>query len=276
MELVKHILVQTDWLYTILFQNALFFLDLWSIVHIWSGFCLILLLKSLKVKRPFLILFAILTIYEIIELVFIFFAFNIFKPETILDQCTDIVAGISGGILAYNFLKFATNGIHKHIKMIYMIIILLSAVTYAFPWVGFYKYHYNLDFLNTPGINLFSLVLWITGGYITIHVFRTLKYNSPSVRMVITWIFYLIILVVVEFSGYVLLGIHENSKPGASSLFFGLIHGNRILHIFYLISPLWTISIYSVFNWLCFKAIDLGKSEIQLRRVNNTEMAHNF
>jgi hypothetical protein len=71
----------------------------------------------------------------------------------------------------------------------------------------------------------------------------------------VTWLFYIILLFAFEFNGYRILGVHENSMTGATPLLFGLIHGNRILHIFYLISPFCTISLYSAFSWLVFKCI---------------------
>jgi uncharacterized membrane protein YeaQ/YmgE (transglycosylase-associated protein family) len=266
MDLVKFILAHSDWLYTKLFQNTFFFFDLWSIVHIWSGFLLFLLLKSQKIKRAFLILAAILIFYEIFEILFFYFAFYIFKPETIQDQVTDIVVGIGGGILAYYFLRFAMYNSNTHRKTIFRIIILVASITYAFPWVGFYKYHYNTVWLNTPGINLTTLILWVIGGYITIQIFRSLKYRNPLVRLVVTWIFYIILLFGFEFTGYIILGVHEISTTGATPLLFGLIHGNRILHVFYLVSPLCTISLYSVFSWLFFKCVDLGRSELSVQK----------
>ncbi len=260
MDLLKLILAHSDWLYTKLFQNSIFFIDLWLIVHLWSGFFIFLLLKSQKIKRAFLILSVILTLYELFKILFLYFTFSIFKPETIQDQVTNIIFGISGGILASYFLNFSILNSIAQKKTIFRIIILMASITYAFPWVGFYKYHYNIDWLNTAGINLTAFLLWIAGGYITIQIFRSLKFRNNLVRILVTWIFYIILLFAFEFNGYSILGVHENSTPGATPLLFGLIHGNRILHIFYLISPFCTISLYSAFSWLVFKCIAVERS----------------
>ena len=269
MDLLKYIIAQTNWLDFILFQNNWFFFDLWSIVHIWGGIVIFLLLKSQSVKRPFLILFILLTLYEIFEILILYFPFHFFLPETFQDKLSDIITGMLGGILAYYFLRFAINYGTKSRKLLLVSITLMASFTYAFPWVGFYKYHYNIAFFNTPGINLFSLICWITGGYCTIYVFRTLKYKSPLGRLLITWISYIIILFGVEFIGYSLFGVHENSNSGATPLLFGLIHGNTVLHIFYLISPLCTISLYSSFHWLLFKCIELESPESTVAKEPN-------
>jgi hypothetical protein len=122
MDLVKYILSNTDWLYTKLYQNNIFFFDLWSIVHIWSGFVLFLLLRSVRIKRPFLILLVLLTVYEVFEILFTYFAFDIFRPETIQDQFTDIAVGMFGGMLAYYFLRFAINNQTISRKAIFRVI----------------------------------------------------------------------------------------------------------------------------------------------------------
>lgn len=261
MDLVKYILSNTDWLYTKLYQNNIFFFDLWSIVHIWSGFVLFLLLRSVRIKRPFLILLVLLTVYEVFEILFTYFAFDIFRPETIQDQFTDIAVGMFGGMLAYYFLRFAINNQTISRKAIFRVIALVAAITYAYPWVGFYKYHYNTLWMDSPGINYTALYLWIIGGYITIQIFRSLKYNNLLVRLLLTWTCYIILLFTFEFVAYRILGVHENGRAELTPLLFGLIHGTKILHFFYLISPLCTISLYSILRLMVNKCVANASTE---------------
>ena len=276
MDLIKDILSHAGWLNTKLFQNAFFFFDLWSVVHLWSGFVIFLLLRSLKIKRSFLVITAILILYEISGKLFLYFAYSVFKPETIQDQLTDIVAGIGGGILAYSFLRFAGKDSSMGGKTTCRILVLLASFTYAFPWVGFYGYHYNTAWLNTPGINLTAFLLWTTGTFITIQIFRSLKFRNLLVRLLFTWMIYLVILFAFEFNGYVIMRVHENSVAGATPLLFGLIHGSRVLHIFYMVSPLCTITLYSVFSWLTFKTLDARVPEQPLTKEARSNMATDF
>ena len=56
-QLVLWIRDQTGWLYHQVYQNQLFFFDLWSLAHLWSGFVLFSILLAIKVKYPWLWLF---------------------------------------------------------------------------------------------------------------------------------------------------------------------------------------------------------------------------
>lgn len=80
-------------LYTVIYSNAYFFFDYWSIIHFVSGCLLYFILNAMGVRRIWLLLFSLLFFYELVEISMIFFALDVFKPETIKDQFTDIALG---------------------------------------------------------------------------------------------------------------------------------------------------------------------------------------
>ena len=73
--------VHTEFLYTMIYENGFVFFDFWSIAHFWSGMVLFLLLAALNVKYKLFWMVFFILLYELIEVSFIFFAFNIFQPE---------------------------------------------------------------------------------------------------------------------------------------------------------------------------------------------------
>ena len=105
---VKWIRENTDWLYTKIYENSFFFFDLWSFAHLWAGIGIIIVLTFLGVKFRFRILFLVLFLYEFIEIMMIFLALKVFKPETIKDQITDLVVGVLGGLMGLYLLRTKT------------------------------------------------------------------------------------------------------------------------------------------------------------------------
>ncbi len=95
-EILKFIRINTEWLYTVLYHNKYFFFDYWSLVHFFSGFFIPVILSNLRIRRIYFITFLLLVLYEVVEISLIYVAFNIFKPETIKDQITDIIVGFFG------------------------------------------------------------------------------------------------------------------------------------------------------------------------------------
>jgi hypothetical protein len=138
----------TAWLYVPLYQNQLFFIDFWSLVHVWSGFTVIVSMYALKFKRTFPWLIFFLFTYELIEVLMVYFALDIFYPETLKDQITDIVVGLLGGLWAYQFLKFRIRGIGWVPAKISLEHILTS-LSCAFVWTGNFS-----CFFSSPGLTL--------------------------------------------------------------------------------------------------------------------------
>lgn len=99
------ILTNTAPLYRVLYQSDYFFIDLWSINHFISGFILMIILLRKQSRHPFAILIFLLFFYECLEMAFTYLAVNIFRPEIIQDQFTDIVVGFFGGFLGWKFVR---------------------------------------------------------------------------------------------------------------------------------------------------------------------------
>ncbi len=124
----------TGWLYTQIYENPIFFIDFWSFAHLWSGFVVFSALLALRYKRPWMWLIIYLTMYEIVELLMLYFSNHVFKPETIKDQFTDIFVGILGGGVSYLYLNYRTL---KRIGVLETIDFesLFVAETVSFLWV---------------------------------------------------------------------------------------------------------------------------------------------
>lgn len=235
----------TSWLYTKIYENSLFFFDYWSLVHLWSGITLILLLTAFRLRRKWLLLFTILLLYEVLEIAFLYFALDIFRPETFKDQGTDIVIGLLGGAVGYLMTS------RRKLQIIF------SSFTLAFVWVGNYQYHYNIPSLNTPGLNLWAFSLWWIGGCLIIELFLFIRnrIESRTLQLLTFWLSYVTLLLFIEYIGYNLLNISEMSYSRNSYLIFGLIHGNFWLHLYYLVAPFLIIMFYTIVD----KLVSLGK-----------------
>jgi len=263
------LLNETDWLYTKIYQNSLFFFDLWSIVYCWSGFVLFVALKSLKVRKALPVLFTILFVYEIIEILFVYFAFNGFKPETIKDQFTDIIVGMLGGTIGFLIVRFSRLTNKAHLRNLNLFVIFLASLTYSWLWVGFYHYDYNQEFYNSPGINIGAFVFWVLGAFATIWGSTLIRISNIWLKWLVVWAIYLVCLFAVEYFGFVILSLHESSKANAPPLLFGLIHGTPVLHFVYVFSPFFSITIYKGLKTLLFNALKV--EEIQIGKVKNAE-----
>jgi len=239
--------VHTEFLYTLICKKGLFYFDFWSLVHAWSGLVIFMLLVAFNVKRKWFWFIFLITIYEIAEIAFIYFALHIFRPERLNDQVLDILVGVFAAILCYFILLYKSDT-KRIIYLPCWPLMLFSSLTFAFVWVGNYRYEYNYQTINTNGINLWAFSLWLAGGLAFLLVYRFIKKKITGVfrRLAVTWLIYFISLLVIEYVGYFLMEIREVSVPHAKALIFGLIHGNLALWIYYLIFPFLIISFYEV------------------------------
>jgi hypothetical protein len=256
MDSVQYILAETNWLYSKIYQNDYLFFDLWSIVHFWSGLVLYLTLGAFRFRYPFMVLFGILFLYELAEILFIYFAFHLFRPETIKDQVTDMLAGLLGGLLFAGLLYLAKKYYHRYKYLVLSAMMVLAASTYAFPWVGFYHYTYDVASYNTGGgMNFYTYLTWTVAGLLILQVFFLFRKQNLLLRMFNTWLIYFTGLIIFEYITYYLFGIHENSKEVARPLIFGLIHGTRTMDVFYIICPFLFILLYGIGVWLLERVI---------------------
>ncbi len=267
MDIVDIIINKTSWLYTKLYENPLFFFDLWSLVHLWIGFILFFLIKSTRIRKPFLYLFFILLAYEIIEFSIGSFGLRVFQSEIIKDHISDIILGILGGLIGLIFNTYLKRK-PNHIRFQYLLIAFLSGVTYSFLWVGFYQYQYNMSFFNTPGINFGAFLFWLAGSWGTIEFFRLFKKRKLWVRILITWTTYIFALFMFEYIAYEQVEIHEVSRNGENPLIFGLIHGTWYLHLVYLTQALTSVCIYLGLSKLILNYFDYQNPLIKQKKPN--------
>lgn len=260
-EILRFIRNNTDWLYVIVYQNKFFFIDYWSFVHFISGILLPVILTNLKIKRVYSISFFTLIFYELVEISLIYFAFNVFKTETIKDQFTDILIGIFGVFISY-LIKRKLSSINMSTEVRLNLYAAFVSVIIAFHWVGFYKYKYNIEAFNTNGLNIWTFLWWSFGLFLIcqFHIRLKEKFQNAKLYYFTLYISYLIILFVVEFIGYKVLYIREIYHSNSTALLFNLIHGTFSLHLFYLTSPIIIILFYELMKYLFEKFIYLDSS----------------
>lgn len=244
----RWIQTHTEWLYTRVYENPVFFFDLWSYVHLWSGFMLFAILSCMRSRFIYLKFFLLLLAYEIAEVGFIYLSFHAVYPETFKDQFTDIVVGMAGGCVAARFLSAFNRlnvAVDRDSRLLDRITAYIAVPTVAFLWVGSYQYQYNVTALNNPGINRWALGLWSLGLFATQELNSRWKQSVPTtwIRLSLVWLTYMACLFLIEFIGYYPMGIHEVGRPACPALLLGLIHGTPVLFAFYLTAPFWSLAV---------------------------------
>lgn len=253
--ILQNIRDNSEWLYSIIFEYKWFYYDLWSFVHLWSGGIIFAILSAYKVKRKWIILLGILSVSKLIEVSFSFSIFELFKPERSVSILNDIVIGMTGAFLMHLYFNWKLT--KKHPKWLALFI---SSITIAFIWVGTYRYNYSIPFFNSPFINWWALTAWTVSGMTIIFVSSYIKTKiNYFFGVTIPWLIYLILLFAVEYIAYHLLSLREVSE-GATPLIFDIVHGSRIMHIYYTTAPLYFIGLFFLLNYL-FKKIKLGTSK---------------
>jgi hypothetical protein len=238
---LQYIRIHTEWLSCVVFEYKLFYYDLWSFVHLWSGAMIFVVLTVLNYKKRWLKLLFLLSLFEVFEATIIIAFFHIFKPEKSVDVVNDIVNGMIGGFLMYQFFKWNTNR-----KYTGWFTAFVSAITIAYVWVGSYGYNYNTAFFNSCCINWWALLCWTLGGMgICIGFKKIHEKTNTFYALIISWIIYLIILFTSEYIAYHLFALKETST-GTSPLIFDIIHGDKRLHLFYSIAPVYFLTLYSI------------------------------
>ena len=97
MELVAFIVQIADFLNTVIFQSSFIYLNLWSILHLTSGYLIVkYYLKSGDLHK----LFFLLVLYEMFEMLTIYLGFGLFRAEIPQDILWDLLIGLIGGYIA--------------------------------------------------------------------------------------------------------------------------------------------------------------------------------
>ncbi len=244
--LVELINANTNWFYFKLYENSYFFIDFWSIMHFFSGLIVLLCIELFHVRKKWVVLFGFLFCYEVIEISIRYIAVNIFHPETIKDQFTDILLGMLGGLVSSYLIKvlLQAKATVSRAKIMENIVIIFISFIISFLWVGYYSYRYNYEFLNSKGINYTAFLLWWAGIFFlgkTYYNFKS-KQNSFSKGLLYSWGIYFMVLCLLEYSFYHILGLKEIGAGEHKAMLFDIIHGTNALHIFYLFVPIISIT----------------------------------
>lgn len=228
-----------------MFVYGWFYIDLWSFVHLTSGALLFVVLTAYRVQKRWLYTLMGLILYELVENPVFVAILRVFKPEKIVDVLNDIFIGMVGALLIWLLLERAKERLARS-----LFTVLLPSLLLSFLWVGWYGYEYSVETLNSSTINLWALMLWTLGGAGMIVGYIKLKERFVPVRALLTYIvIYFSLLFIVEYIGYHLLGIKEIAhKP--VPLIFNIIHGEPMMHLFYMTAPLYFIAFYRLFNTL--------------------------
>lgn len=247
----------TLWLYTVIHTNSVFYIDLWTLNHIWAGAVIYLLLSVYRPKNRWITLFAILLSYEFIEILFRIFALDLFKPEIIKDQINDLLFGLFGAVLARFLLKWRRGRSRQVFLLRYPLTSILSAGTAAFLWVGFYGYKYNEQDFNTPGLNSFAFIVWWLAFYGIIQLYELFgkRIKRYFLKAGTVWIIYFPLLLIVEYISYYIFELRESGNHfSKEAMMLGVIHGTPILHTFYFLFPFIITSFYKLFKKLVNQA----------------------
>lgn len=267
----ESIRANTHWLHCLIVEYRLFYIDLWSFIHLLSGGAVLLILSASGAKRVFSTLFLLLVLFEIAEISFFIGVLKLFMPEKTLDVVNDIGIGMLGGFIIHKILTWKRRAVYA--KWIFAAI---SAAFVSLLWVGWYGYSYNNSFFNSPCVNWWALTCWSFSGFVIIVINYHLekKMNFP-LAFIITLVIYLAILVVVEYIAYHIFGLHEIT-PNAKPLLFNIIHGSGAMHIYYVTAPLFYILVFKFSNHF-LKKYEKGGSTVKQKNIPaHSGHAHGF
>lgn len=168
----------SGWLYVQIYENQFFFIDFWSLTHLWSGFVLFSVILAYTYRHPWRWLVIYLSIYEIVEISMLYLSLHAFQPETIKDQLTDIIIGILGGVLSYFFVRQKAKRRFAFFDKL-DIEALFVAETMSFLWIDRSQFFF---FLPEPNPLSVLNYLWrILLGYLIIRIYATSKLNNKRV-----------------------------------------------------------------------------------------------
>jgi uncharacterized membrane protein YeaQ/YmgE (transglycosylase-associated protein family) len=232
-EIITYIHQHTGWLYVRIVDSGFLFFDFWSLVHFWTGLVLFLSLRRLSVRNAWGWLAAAIVGWELFELLALYIALDVFRPETLKDQLTDIVVGILGAKVAA-WLEARPRTLRPNFRQGQKQVgvpELLAAVTLAFLWVGNYGYAYNWERLNSAGLNYWAFSLWtgtLLAELVVLYRLEVLEVlEGPMPPLLVLWIMHIAGMFVGEYVGYRSFGIHEIGHVNTTSLCCGLVHGTR-------------------------------------------------
>lgn len=237
----------TVWLHYPLFEYGLFYIDLWSLVHFWSGLMVFIGLTVLGWKNRWGWLTFFLTAFEVLEATIFISVMRMFRPEKLPDCFTDILIGLAGGYLVY-FL-FEKRKITSDYSRIF--IFFLAAGVVSFLWTGNSGYLFDTSIPDAYAMNWGIFCGWLLAGILILYFYAKMRFMNFSVlkSIALTWITSLAPLLILV-SCDTNLGFSSGIMKENYSSLISFLPVNATKTFFYLTSPFLFILLYILLTTL--------------------------
>ncbi len=238
------------WLHHVIIEYKLLYLDLWSVVHFFTGALIFAGLTALNSKKRWKWLFIIVAGFEVLEATVFIGILKLFMPEKIPDVFIDIIVGMAGGYFVYSVLEESDIG-YKAKKLILAV---LSSAVVAFFWTGYYGYNLNINPESQTPFNIIVFLFWLFAGIVVSISFGYLnkRFNNSYYAIILVFVLSCILTLPLNYIITELLDIRELSHCRNIS-FAGFMQVNSTLVIFYLLFPFLVVTAYVWFNYLLIK-----------------------
>jgi len=244
---MQFIRVFTVWLHQPLFEFGLFYIDLWSLVHFWSGLILFAGLSARGWKNRWGWLATFLIAFEMVEATIFISIMKLFRPEKLPDCFTDIVIGMAGGYLVYLlFEKWKIAAAYSKLFLFW-----LTAVSVSFFWTGNSGYIFSNLELNTTNFNWLVFFDWMMLGILFLYFYERMSFvnGNAYIAIALSWITYLIPMLIYFSVPSKMLFANEASKVIYSPV-IQFLPAKETKMVFSLIAPIFFISLYHSLNLL--------------------------
>jgi hypothetical protein len=187
--------------------------------------------------------------YEVFEILLTYFATNIFIPEIIKDQFTDIFIGLTGSIIGFLFISnygFLITGFTNIVEKIFIFFISMS---FAFLWLVFSHVSVSLTGQFSVEINLTIFFLWLAAAFITIVEFK----KTGLVKSTRPWAVFVVTFILATLLNFCLISLPEIAGLKVSDL-INWLSSVRIKLILFPIVPFLLLAAHRSFIMLIKKA----------------------
>jgi hypothetical protein len=215
----------------------------------WTGFMLFLILSALRVKRPLPVILVCLFGYEVFEILLTYFATNIFLPEIIKDQFTDIFIGLSGSTIAFLLISNYDILIVRFHIVVQNAFIFFISMSFAFLWLVFSHESVSLAGHSSIEINLIIFFLWLGQAFVTIVVFR----KSGLMKSFRPWAAFVVTFILTTLLNFYLISLPGLSDLKISDLILWL-SSIRLKLILFPLLPFLLIAAHEAFSMIVAKA----------------------
>jgi len=267
-EFISYIRESCLWLHHILIEYHIIYLDLWSIIHFFSGVIVFSGLSALKVKRRWMWLLIGISLFEVVEMTLLIALLNMFEPEVTADIVVDLVMGMLGGYFVYTIFEKSK----LPMKWKKYLVKVLTAFIASWYWTGYYGYTMNVSFLNTEDLNLFMFINLIIFGIIIIDFHKFLKkyIQRVGLRITLVYMLFYFVLLLVHFISDQLFNIRDIQHEYWSFI-FSFIKVNISMLGMYVLYPIILIQLNKWFEQLLVRVINYSTNmkNIYLDQIGN-------